>query len=62
MTDTATDSWNVTLSAAAEQIGVHKTTLKGWADKGEITCLRLPSGERRFRQSDIDAWIALRRS
>ena len=34
---------------AASFLGVSQDTLRGWADRGEITAVRLPSGHRRYR-------------
>ncbi len=45
------------LSQAAKRIGIHPDTLRQWADKGQVACVRLPSGERRFRVADIEALI-----
>lgn len=37
------------LSEAADILGVHFTTLRRWADAGEIECMRTPGRRRRFR-------------
>jgi excisionase family DNA binding protein len=42
------------LPEAAAQLGVHSTTLRRWADNGEIPHMRTPGGHRRFAQSDLD--------
>ena len=57
-----TDSWDLTPSDVAKQLGVHRDTVKVWEKKGLIPCWRTPTGHRRFRQSDVDAFIALGRS
>ncbi|HRE29869.1 MAG TPA: helix-turn-helix domain-containing protein [Anaerolineales bacterium] len=57
MTD---DGW-LTLSAAAALLGVHASTLRLWADQGEIASTRTAGGHRRFRRSEIDAFAAARR-
>lgn len=41
------------LSEAAELLGVHPTTVRAWADKGEIPSRRTPGGHRRFRRRDL---------
>jgi excisionase family DNA binding protein len=46
----------LSLSEASARLGVHPTTLRRWADAGNIPCLRTPGGHRRFRTADIAAW------
>jgi excisionase family DNA binding protein len=41
------------VSTAAEQIGVHPSTVRNWADKGYIQAVRLPSGHRRIPESEV---------
>lgn len=41
------ETW-LDLSRAAEYLGVHYTTLRRWADAGEIAFIRTPGGRRRF--------------
>uniref|UniRef100_A0A7C4PUS7 Helix-turn-helix domain-containing protein n=1 Tax=Anaerolinea thermolimosa TaxID=229919 RepID=A0A7C4PUS7_9CHLR len=38
----------LSLSEAADILGVHFTTLRRWADAGDIECMRTPGGRRRF--------------
>jgi DNA-binding transcriptional MerR regulator len=55
-----TDRWLRT-GVAARQIGVTKPTLISWGEKGvgpRFTVL--PSGERRYRLSDVTAWLKAR--
>lgn len=47
----------LTLGEAAETLGVHATTLRRWADGGEIPCLRTPGGHRRFLEADLHAFV-----
>lgn len=47
----------LTLSQAADVLGVHATTLRRWADEGEIRCLRTPGGHRRFLEEDLHAFV-----
>ena len=47
----------LSLSDASEMLGVHPTTLRRWADAGEVPCFRTPGGHRRFRRSDLAAWV-----
>ena len=47
----------LSLTEASERLGVHQTTLRRWADAGEIPCFRTPGGHRRFRAADLGSWI-----
>lgn len=42
-------------SEAAELLGVHPNTLAGWIKRGWLTGVKLPSGEVRFREEEVDA-------
>lgn len=57
---TAEDDW-LNLSEAAEILGVHPSTVRLWADKGEVPTHRTAGGHRRFRRPEIEAWAAARR-
>jgi excisionase family DNA binding protein len=46
----------LSLSEASDLLGVHPTTLRRWADAGDIACFRTPGGHRRFRLADLVAW------
>ena len=41
------------LSEAAERLNVHPTTLRRWADEGQIPFMLTPGGHRRFADSDV---------
>lgn len=41
------------LSKAAARLGVHPTTLRRWADQGEIPVMLTPGGHRRFAVTDL---------
>jgi len=41
----------------AEILGVHEQTLRAWDRSGVLVSVRMPSGQRRYRLSDIDALI-----
>jgi len=61
-TNTASDSkvsW-LTLKDASDFLGVHFTTLRGWADRGEIPVFRTPGGHRRFSLDDLRRFLAAR--
>ncbi len=47
----------LSLTEACELLGVHPTTLRRWADSGNMPCFRTPGGHRRFRASDLVAWM-----
>jgi excisionase family DNA binding protein len=49
-------------SEAAAIVGVHEDTLKRWARDGKIRAFRTPGGHWRFRQADLDEFIAGRTS
>jgi len=46
---------------AAEQLGVHITTLRRWADGGDISVMVTPGGHRRFALADIERFAEERR-
>lgn len=50
----------LTLSEAAQVLGVHPTTLRRWADQGSVAVSLTPGGHRRFLEADL-ASIATRR-
>jgi excisionase family DNA binding protein len=50
------------LSAAAQMLGVHPSTLRSWADKGEIPSHRTAGGHRRFKRAELEVWVAARRN
>ena len=52
-------SW-LTLKDASDFLGVHFTTLRGWADRGEIPVFRTPGGHRRFSLDDLRRFLAER--
>lgn len=35
--------------------GISDETVNRWAREGKLPCITLPSGQRRYRRSDIDA-------
>ena len=57
-TDKPTSPRLLSITQAAERLGVHYQTLRAWADKGLVPVVRLPSGYRRF---DPDAIERVRR-
>lgn len=55
-----TEQW-LPLTKAAEVLGVHMTTLRRWADSGQIPFMLTPGGHRRFALSDLNHFAAERR-
>ena len=45
----------VNLSRACEILGVNESTVRRWADSGQIRCFRTPGGHRRFAEGDLFA-------
>jgi len=39
----------------ARALGVHENTVRRWEERGLLQAVRLPSGVRRFRASDVAA-------
>lgn len=50
----------LSLQQAAQRLGVHPTTLRRWADSGEIPVMLTPGGHRRFAAGDIEQFEARR--
>jgi excisionase family DNA binding protein len=48
------------LKEASDFLGVHFTTLRTWADKGDIPVFRTPGGHRRFSLDDLRRFLAQR--
>jgi excisionase family DNA binding protein len=46
------DRW-LTLREAAAVLNVHPTTLRRWADNGDLPCLLTPGGHRRFAAAEV---------
>jgi excisionase family DNA binding protein len=44
----------LSITEAAQRLGVHAQTLRSWADKGYVAHIRMPSGYRRFDPEVID--------
>ena len=52
----------LTLGEASDFLGIHQTTLRAWADKGEIPVFRTPGGHRRFNLDDLRRFLERRLS
>lgn len=44
----------LTISTAAKRLGISQGTLRGYAEKGIVPVITLPSGHRRFKPEDIE--------
>ena len=55
-----TEEW-LPLSKAADRLNVHPTTLRRWADNGEIPVMLTPGGHRRFAAGDLATFAEERR-
>jgi excisionase family DNA binding protein len=53
---TPSKAW-LTLSEAAQLLGVHPTTLRRWADQGDIPVIVTPGGHRRFLRDDLLTFV-----
>jgi len=45
----------VNLGRACKILGVNESTVRRWADAGQIRCFRTPGGHRRFAEADLIA-------
>jgi excisionase family DNA binding protein len=60
MTEIPDREW-LNLSEAAHLLGVHPSSIRSWADKGELPSQRTSGGHRRFRRVDVEQWAARQR-
>jgi excisionase family DNA binding protein len=51
------DRW-LTLGQACRMLGVDESTLRRWADSGQVRAFRTMGGHRRFAESDVRALLA----
>jgi excisionase family DNA binding protein len=47
------ETW-LTISEAADLLGVHPSTLRRWADDGDVPTMITPGGHRRFARADLE--------
>lgn len=57
--ENAVPQW-LALKEASDFLGVHFTTLRTWADHGDIPVFRTPGGHRRFSLGDLRRFLAER--
>lgn len=50
----------LSLGEAADILGVHPSTVRHWADSGDLPSQRTPGGHRRFRRRDLQQWATSR--
>jgi excisionase family DNA binding protein len=55
---TSTESDWLTLGQAAKYLGVAQSTIRKWSDGGRLLAFYTPGGHRRYRRSDLDAFLA----
>lgn len=48
----------LTPSEVAAVFKVHPNTVSVWAERGRIPSFKTPGGHRRFRQADVEAFLA----
>ncbi|HMB18173.1 MAG TPA: response regulator [Gaiellaceae bacterium] len=48
----------LTLGQAARYLGVAQSTIRKWSDRRRLPAFYTPGGHRRYRQSDLDAFVA----
>jgi len=59
VSESAAPQW-LALKEASDFLGVHFTTLRTWADNGDIPVFRTPGGHRRFSLDDLRRFLAQR--
>ena len=47
----------LTLGQAAKYLGVAQSTIRKWSDVGKVPAFYTPGGHRRYRRSDLDAFL-----
>ena len=47
----------LTIAEVAEQLSISTKTVYRWIAEKKITYVRLPGGDIRFRQSEIETWL-----
>jgi excisionase family DNA binding protein len=52
----------LSLSEAAEIIGVHPGTVRNWSDQGVLPVHRTQGGHRRFLRSEVELWLQSQRA
>jgi excisionase family DNA binding protein len=47
----------LTLGQAAKYLGVAQSTIRKWSDQGRVPAFYTPGGHRRYRRSDLEAFL-----
>ncbi len=55
------DEW-LGLADTARLLGVHPSTVRAWADRGELPAHRTAGGHRRFRRAEVEFWAEARKA
>ena len=55
------DEW-LNLSAVAEVLGVHPSTVRSWSDRGILPSRRTKGGHRRYLRSQVELWVQSQRA
>jgi excisionase family DNA binding protein len=50
----------LTAREVAELLGVNTETVLRWTRRGDLSAFRLPGGAVRFREAEVEAWLAER--
>ncbi len=50
----------LTAREVGDLLGVSAETVLRWTRRGDLPALRLPSGALRYREPELDAWLAER--
>lgn len=50
----------LTARIVAEQLGLTSETVLAWVRQGKLPAFRLPSGQIRFSEDQLDHWLAER--
>ncbi len=50
----------LTAREVADLLAVSAETVLRWTRRGDLPALRLPSGAMRYREADLDRWLAQR--
>jgi excisionase family DNA binding protein len=51
----------LSLSEAAEVLGVHPSTIRNWSDQGSLPVYRTSGGHRRYKRAEVELWAQSKR-
>jgi excisionase family DNA binding protein len=55
------DEW-LSLSDAAQFLGVHPSTVRSWSNQGALPVHRTQGGHRRYLRSEMELWLQSKRA